>query len=76
MTRLPRVTGKEIVSCLKKAGFVILRQKGSHLVMRHETDLTRRCVIPLQGSKIIKPGTFHSIIKGAGISAEDFFKLL
>ena len=44
--------------------------------MRHETDMTKRCVIPLHLSVTIKPGTLQSILKGAGISTEEFIKLL
>jgi predicted RNA binding protein YcfA (HicA-like mRNA interferase family) len=75
MTRLPRVSGKEIIRALEKADLFIKRQKGSHVIMRHRTDLNRRCIIPLHGSKTIKPGTFLSILRGAGISIEEFIKL-
>lgn len=76
MTKSPRVTAKQIVSALQKADFIILRQKGSHLIMRHQTDLSRRCIVPLHGAKTIKPGTFHSILNGANISVEEFIDLL
>jgi len=76
MTRLPRITGKEAVRAFEKAGFFIKRQSGSHIIMRHRTDLNRRCIIPLHGSKIIKPGTLQSILKGAELSIEEFSRLL
>ena len=57
MTRTPRIPGKEVVRALEKAGFIIKRQSGSHVIMRHATDLERRCVIPVHGSTIVKPGT-------------------
>ncbi len=72
MTGLPRISGKEVIRTLERCGFFIKRQTGSHVIMRHVNDLTRRCVVPLHGSKIIKPGTLHSILKGAQISAEQF----
>ncbi|MCG0277742.1 MAG: type II toxin-antitoxin system HicA family toxin [Thermanaeromonas sp.] len=34
MSRLPRVTGKEVVSALKRAGFVVVRIQGSHHHLR------------------------------------------
>ena len=76
MTKLPRVSGKEVIRALEKHGFFVKRQSGSHVIMRHQTDLTRRCVIPVHGSKTVKPGTLHSILKGTGISVEEFTKLL
>ncbi len=41
-----------------------------------ETDLERRCVIPVPGSTIVKPGTLQSILRGAVLSTEEFRKLL
>ncbi|MDP3731498.1 MAG: type II toxin-antitoxin system HicA family toxin [Candidatus Omnitrophota bacterium] len=38
--------------------------------------MTRRCIVPVHGSKIIKPGTLQSILRGAGISTEEFLNLL
>lgn len=76
MTKLPRISAKEAIRALQKAGFFVKRQKGSHVIMRHKTDLNRRCIIPVHGSKPIKPGTLHSILKGARISVEEFIELL
>lgn len=76
MTKLPRISGKEVIRALEKHGFFIKRQSGSHIIMRHQTDLARRCVIPVHGSKIVKPGTLQSILRGAGLSVEEFAKLL
>jgi len=35
MSKLPSLTGKGIISILKKAGFAVERQKGSHVFMKH-----------------------------------------
>lgn len=76
MTKLPHISGKEVIRTLKKCGFFVKRQSGSHVIMRHQTDLMKRCVIPVHGSKTIKPGTLQSILRGAGISVEEFIKSL
>ncbi len=76
MTKLPRISGKEVIRALEKHGFFIKRQSGSHVIMRHQTDLIRRCIVPLHGSKTVKPGTLYSILKGAGLSIEEFVKSL
>ena len=76
MSKLPQVSGKEAIRALEKCGFFIKRQSGSHVIMRHRTDFSRRCIVPLHGSKSIKPGTLHSILKGTNLSVEEFLKLL
>ena len=38
MSRLPDVSGAELVKALQKAGFVVLRQKGSHVSLE-KTDV-------------------------------------
>ena len=76
MIKLPRITGKEAIRALEKADFFKKRQSGSHVIMRHRTNLNRRCIIPLHSSKLIKPGTLQSILKGAELSIEEFSRLL
>ena len=44
--KLPVLSGREIIKALAKAGFVPVRQKGSHVFLRHVDG--RRTVVPLQ----------------------------
>jgi len=44
--------------------------------MRHRTDADRRCVVPMHGSRPVKPGTLKAILRGARIELSDFLKLL
>ena len=71
MTKLPRISGKDMIRALEKCGFFIKRQSGSHVIMRHRIDLLRRCIVPLHGNKTLKPGTLQSILHGANISVEE-----
>lgn len=73
---LPQVSGQRVVRALEKAGFKVRRQKGSHVILVHSQDLSRRAVVPLHGAKSIKTGTLSTILKGAGISREEFKELL
>ncbi|MEM2872886.1 MAG: type II toxin-antitoxin system HicA family toxin [Nitrososphaerales archaeon] len=59
---------------LQKAGFEIIRQKGSHIIMMN--DKKTRIVIPVHPRKDVKPGLIRVIIKEAGLSRERFFELL
>lgn len=76
MSRLPQVPGDRVMRALKRAGFLVVRQKGSHCVMRHQTDLSRRCTVPLHASQPVKAGTLHAILKGAGLEVQEFLGLL
>jgi predicted RNA binding protein YcfA (HicA-like mRNA interferase family) len=72
----PQVTAGSLVRALKRAGFVETRQSGSHLLMRHRTDFTRRATVPIHGAKPVRIGTLRAILKGAGITPEELRLLL
>ena len=76
MSVLPQVTGPRLVQALQKAGFLVKRQHGSHAILRHAADLSRRAIVPVHGSKTVKPGTLRAILKGAGLTVEEFKQLL
>jgi len=71
MPKLPHVSGREAVRAFERLGFVQLRQKGSHLIMRRGAV---GCVIPMH--REIKIGTLTGILRQAGVSAEDFIGAL
>ena len=54
MTSAPSLTGKELLAVLRKAGFEVLRIKGSHHFIRH-TD-GRSTVVPVHSGETIGPG--------------------
>jgi predicted RNA binding protein YcfA (HicA-like mRNA interferase family) len=71
MPKLPHVSGREAVRALEKLGFVQLRQKGSHLIMRRGAI---GCVVPMH--REIKIGTLTGILRQAGVSADEFISAL
>jgi predicted RNA binding protein YcfA (HicA-like mRNA interferase family) len=73
MTKLPVVSGRECVKALEKAGFHVDRQKGSH-IMLYRDDPAILVVVP--NHKELDRGTLKSIIRQAGLSDEEFAKLL
>ena len=73
MTRLPRATAREVESVLSKAGFGFSHAKGSH---RSYVKEGRRVIVPFHGNRIIPPGTLRNILRQAGLSPEDFERLL
>lgn len=73
MSKLPRISGKECVKALEKIGFYLRRQQGSHLILRRNEPLTQ-VVVPNHSE--LDKGTLRSIIRGAGLSVDDFIQLL
>lgn len=73
MTKLPRISGRECARALEKAGFSIIRQRGSHMVMRRE-DPFAQVVVP--DHRELHTGTLHDIIRDAGLTVEEFIDLL
>jgi predicted RNA binding protein YcfA (HicA-like mRNA interferase family) len=73
MKRLPRITGKEVLKILKKAGFAVVRVKGSHHFLQHEDG---RCtVVPVHSGGIIGPGLMHKILNDVEMSVAFFLSL-
>jgi predicted RNA binding protein YcfA (HicA-like mRNA interferase family) len=72
---LPAVSGRELVRALRRSGFVVLRQKGSHVSMeKRSADGYWRTVVPLH--REIRPGTLSDILNQTGLSKEDLAELL
>lgn len=76
MTGLPQANGREVIRALEKAGFFVKRHRGSHAVVVHKHDLMRRAIVPVHGSKDVKPGTLRAILRGAHLTVEEFKELL
>lgn len=75
MPKLPILSGKKIIKALEKAGFKVIRQKGSHVILKKETsEKPLLPVVPLHLE--IKRGTLLSILRQAKLTKEEFEKLL
>ena len=73
MSKLPVVPGHDCVKALEKAGFYFKRQEVSHIVLRRD-DLFLQVVVP--NHKELDRGTLRAIMRQAGISVDEFAKLL
>jgi len=60
---------------LERAGFFIHHQRGSHATLKHSDDPIRRVTIPVHNGDLPR-GTVLVIVRQAGMTAEDFLKLL
>ncbi len=74
MSSLPRISGREAITALAKAGFEKDRQKGSHVVLRDRAPPHRRIVVP--DHRELATGTLRAIIRQAGLTVEEFSALL
>jgi predicted RNA binding protein YcfA (HicA-like mRNA interferase family) len=73
MSKLPQVSGPELVRALEKLGFSVRRQHGSHIIMRRD-DPYAQTVVP--NHRQIDRGTLRAILRQIGIPPEDLASLL
>jgi predicted RNA binding protein YcfA (HicA-like mRNA interferase family) len=71
MPKLPHISGAQAVRIFERLGFVVLRQNGSHIILRKGSS---GCVVP--NHKEIKIGTLAGILRQAGVSADEFLRVL
>jgi len=73
MTRLPRISGRECIKALEKAGFYLKRQEGSHVILRRDEPFAQ-VVVPEHDE--LDRGTLRAIIRHANLSVDEFVGLL
>ncbi len=73
MSKLPGISGQECFKALARAGFYLKRREGSHMVVRRDNPFTQ-VVVP--DHKELDRGTLRAIIRQAGLSVDEFVKLL
>jgi predicted RNA binding protein YcfA (HicA-like mRNA interferase family) len=74
MSRIPTITGSEMVAALTKRGFAVIRIKGSHHFLR---DGEGRCtVVPVHAGETLGPGLLHKILRDCHIGVADMLRLL
>lgn len=74
MSALPVVSGREVVKALGKIGYVLDRQRGSHMILRQQTPPHRRLTVP--DHQEVAKGTLRAIIRQAGLTVDEFNDLL
>lgn len=74
MSKLPSVTGKEVIAALRKIGFDVVRIKGSHHFLKHPDG--RATVVAVHAGETIGPGLMNKILRDCEITREEFQSLL
>ncbi|MCP8316878.1 MAG: type II toxin-antitoxin system HicA family toxin [archaeon] len=71
MSKLPLLSWRDVVKALTKAGFHVVRQRGSHVILVKE-----EYIVPVPKHREIKRGLLLEIMAEAGLAREEFLKLL
>ncbi len=71
MPKLPHISGAQAIKIFERLGFVVMRQSGSHIVLRKGSA---GCVVP--NHKELKVGTLAGILRQAGVSVDEFLRVL
>ena len=71
--QLPIISADQCIKALQREGFIIARQRGSHITMKHPE---RRIAVIVPNHRELRKGTLKTIINQAGLTVEEFKKLL
>ena len=75
MTKVPRLGYEKVIRALQRDGWVIVRQKGSHIrIQKHLKDEVLKLTIPAH--RPIKRSTLSNILKQARLSVDRFLELV
>jgi len=67
--RLPRVTVRKVIGILRKKGFRLVRQSGSHMIFRNDEGV--RVTVPYHSGKTLHPKLMKRIMEDANIAPEE-----
>ena len=74
-SRLPRITGGELLRALERAGWERASQSGSHVKLRRPGQ-PGRVIVPIHSGETIPLGTLRSILTQAGLTVNELTELL
>jgi predicted RNA binding protein YcfA (HicA-like mRNA interferase family) len=73
MSKLPQVSGADVVRALEKLGFTVRRQQGSHIIMRRDSPFAQT-VVP--NHRHIDRGTLRAILPQTDLTVDQFLRLI
>ena len=74
MPKIPVVSGKQAIKAFQKVGYVVMRQKGSHIRLIHPAEKNRR-PLTIPDHKEVSIGVIRRLLRDSGISVEQFILL-
>lgn len=72
MPSLPVLSGREVVRAFTKAGWQMVRQRGSHIILVKVDHMT---TLSVPDHREVARGTLRSLIRASGLSVEEFIEL-
>ena len=73
MPALPVLSGRKVVRAFEKLGWQVARQRGSHIIMVKDGE---NVTLSIPDHKEVAKGTLRSLIRAAGITVDEFVRLL
>jgi predicted RNA binding protein YcfA (HicA-like mRNA interferase family) len=74
MSKAPRISAREMITALRRAGFVVVRRRGSHSRLRHPDG---RCTtVSVHSGETIGAGLFGKILRDCEMTIDDFEALM
>jgi len=73
--KLPVVSGRQVVKALQRIGYRVVRQRGSHIRLRDETN-PNHFPITVPDHETVKPGLLRKVLRDADLTIDEFVALL
>ncbi|WP_447974929.1 type II toxin-antitoxin system HicA family toxin [Nitrospira sp. Kam-Ns4a] len=73
--KLPVVSGQDTIRAFQRLGYEVVRQRGSHVRLRHPHDPGRK-PLTVAAHRSLKPGLLRKLIRDAQHEVEEFVRLL
>jgi len=73
--KLPVVSGKDAIKVFEKMGYVIVRQTGSHIRMKHRSDNSKK-PLTIPDHKVLGKGLLRKLLRDAELTVEEFNRLI
>jgi predicted RNA binding protein YcfA (HicA-like mRNA interferase family) len=73
--KLPVISGAQLIRAIRKFGYEVVRQKGSHVRLRHSSD-SRRTPITIPLHDEIASGTLRRILRDSQVTVEQLIEVL
>lgn len=75
MPKLPSLSGDEVIKCFEKLGYHIIRQRGSHVRLRHKVDKSKK-PLTIPKHKTLGKGLLRKLIRDAEITVDNLLEII
>jgi predicted RNA binding protein YcfA (HicA-like mRNA interferase family) len=69
MSPLPVLSGRRVVRAFERAGWQVARQRGSHIIMVREGEVS---TLSVPDHREVAKGTLRSLVRAAGMTVDEF----